>query len=327
MICGLGNALVDACVRIPDDGVLERLDLRRGTMHLVEDDRWQEAFAAVEHHGAEIHPGGSCANAIVTAGILGADCDLCANVADDRFGRLYAEKAQEALGRHHVRLGQGKPTGKCLSLISAGDAERTMITDLGCAMDLPAEALFRDTIRDASSFLCTGYLFTGGPIGAVADDALALARRSGTRVAFDVADPWVIGAFRERLRPIATEMADVVFLNDEEARLWAESDDPMEGAQVLAESVGIVALKLGAEGSAVLWDGQVHRIEADTANAVDTTGAGDAYAGGFLFGLDRGYDPVQSARIASRIGAATVSRIGAVVRDPAEARSLVADLL
>jgi len=327
MICGLGNALVDACVRIPDDSVLERLDLRRGTMHLVDDDRWRVAFSAVEHLGVEVHPGGSCANAIVTAGVLGAECDLCANVSDDRFGRLYAEKAHEALGRHHVRLGEGTATGKCLSLISAADAERTMLTDLGCAMDLPSEALFRDTIREASSFLCTGYLFTGGPIGAVADEALALARQSGTRVAFDLADPWVIDAFRDRLAPIAMEMADVVFLNDEEAQLWGDTDDPLAAAEQLAQSVEVVALKLGAEGSAVLWNGEVHRIAADAATPVDSTGAGDSYAGGFLFGLDRGLDPVRSARIASRMGAATVSRVGAVVRDANEARSLVADLL
>ena len=327
MICGLGNALVDACVRIPDDAVLDQLELRRGTMHLMEDDRWQRAFAAVEHLDAEIHPGGSCANAVVTAGILGADCDLCANVADDRFGKLYAEKVHDAIGDHHVRLGQGKPTGKCLSLISAGDAERTMLTDLGCAMDLPPEALFRDAIQSATSFLCTGYLFTGGPIGAVADEALSLAQANGTRVAFDVADPWVIGAFRERLGPIATEMADVVFLNDEEARLWSGTDDPMDAAAQLAQTVEIVALKLGAEGSAVFWDGKVERIDPDPATPVDTTGAGDSYAGGFLFGLDRGFDPIRSARIASRIGAATVSRVGAVVRDVDEARSLVADLL
>ena len=326
MICGLGNALVDACVRIPDDTVLDQLDLRRGTMHLMEDDRWQQAFAAVEHLGAEIHPGGSCANAIVTAGILGADGDLCANVADDRFGRLYAEKVRDAIGDHHVRLGHGKPTGKCLSLISAGDAERTMLTDLGCAMDLPPDALFRESIRNASSFLCTGYLFTGGPIGAVADEALALAGEHDTRVAFDVADPWVIGAFRERLQPIAA-MANVIFLNDEEARLWSGTDDPMDAASQLAQTVEIVALKLGAEGSTVLWDGEVTQIAPEPATPVDSTGAGDSYAGGFLFGLDRGYDPIRSARIASRIGAATVSRIGAVVRDVQEARSLVADLL
>ncbi len=326
MITGLGNALVDACVRIPDDEVLDRMDLRRGTMHLVDHERWETIYAAVETHGAEIHPGGSCANAVVTAGILGAVCDLCANVRNDRFGEIYARKVGEAIGDHHVRLGDGNPTGKCLSLISAADAERTMITDLGCAMDLPPDALFRDSIARADLFHITGYLFTGGPIGEVADAAIALARENGTRTSFDVADPWVIGAFRERLEPIATS-ADVVFLNEEEARLWGGTDDPRDGASQLAEQVPIVALKLGPGGSVVFWDGGTAEIPADAANCVDTTGAGDAYAGGFLFGLDRGYEPQHCARIASRMGAATVSRIGAVVRDRDEARALVADLL
>ena len=326
MLCGLGNALVDACVTIPDDTVLDRLDLRRGTMHLVDDDRWRAAFSAVEQLGAEIHPGGSCANTVVTAGILGADCDLCANVADDRLGSIYVQKAQEAIGSHHVRQGKGSPTGKCLSLISASDAERTMLTDLGCAMDLPRDALFRDAIEVAHLFHFTGYLFTGGPIGEVADEAIALAQEQGTRISFDLADPWVIEAFRERLAPIAGK-ADIVFLNDEEARLWGGLEDPVEAAGTLAGDVEIVALKLGASGSAVLWDGQVWPVVADRVEPRDTTGAGDAYAGGFLFGLDHGYDPVQSARIASRIAAATVAQVGAVVRDRQAAREFVDDLL
>jgi sugar/nucleoside kinase (ribokinase family) len=327
MITGLGNALVDACVQIPDDEVLDRLGLRRGTMHLMDDAQWQTAFAAVEHLEHEIHPGGSCANAVVTAGLLGADCDLCANVCDDRFGRIYADKVAEVIGDHHVRLGQGTATGKCLSLISAADAERTMLTDLGCAMDLPGEALFTEAIQRSDLFHCTGYLFTGGPIGAVADRALAVAREAGTRISFDVADPWVIEAHRARYEAIVLEMAHVVFLNEEEARLWGGVDDPVEGAASVAAHVPIVALKLGSRGSAVLTGDTITEIGVDAAVPIDTTGAGDAYAGGFLYGLDRGLEPARCARIASRIAAATVSQVGAVVRDRERAHALIADLL
>lgn len=322
MICGLGNALVDALVRIPDDGVLEQLRLRRGTMHLVDDARWQQAFDAVEPHGVAFSPGGSCANSMVTAAALGAEADLCANVGTDRFGEIYAAGAAELLGTHHVRQGDEGPTGKCLSLISAADAERTMLTDLGCAMELPAEALFRDSLRRADLFHCTGYLFTGGPIGAVADEALAVARRHKVRVSFDVADPWVIEAHRDRLAPVV-ESAHVVFLNREEAQLWGDTEDPVAAAEALARRVPIVALKLGAQGSVVLWDGRRHEVRATRVEAVDTTGAGDAYAGGFLYGLDRGLEPSRCAEIASRIGAATVAQVGAVVRDPAQARAAI----
>lgn len=325
MICGLGNALVDAIVRIEDDETLDRMDLRRGTMHLVDDAAWRAAFARVEQLGAEILPGGSCANAIVTAAILGGDTDLCANVGDDRFGRIYVDRLSETVGEHHVNLGRGMATGKCLSLISP-DAERTMLTDLGCAMDLPPESLFRQTLRGADLFHLTGYLFTGGPIAAVADEALAIARESDTRISFDLADPWVIEAHRERLEPVAA-LADVLFLNDAEAAIWTGTPDPHAAAEALASRPGLTVVKMGAQGSLVVGDGQTWEVPAETVKAVDTTGAGDAYAGGFLFGLARGFDPGHSGRIASRIGAATVARIGGVLQDADEARRLVADLL
>lgn len=320
MICGMGNALVDALVRIPDDGVLEQLDLRRGTMHLVDDGQWQRAFAQVEQFGVAFSPGGSCANTMVTAAALGAEADLCANVGSDRFGDIYADGAAQLLASHHVRQGDEGPTGKCLSLISEADAERTMLTDLGCAMDLPPAALFRESIRRSSIFHCTGYLFTGGPIGAVADEALAEAAAHGVRVSFDVADPWVIEAHRGRLAPVVEERAHVVFLNAEEARLWGGTDDPVSAAEALALRVPVVALKLGSRGSLVLWDGQRAQVEATRVQALDTTGAGDAYAGGFLYGLARGFEPPRCAAIASRIAAATVAQVGAVVRDPQRAR-------
>ena len=325
MICGLGNALVDAIVRIPDDATLARMDLRRGTMHLVDDAAWQAAFAQVEQFGAEILPGGSCANAIVTAAILGGEADLCANVGADRFGRIYSDRLTETVGKHHVHLGPGMATGKCLSLISP-DAERTMLTDLGCAMELPPSELFRETLRGADIFHLTGYLYTGGPIAAVADEALAIAREAGVRISFDVADPWVIEANRERLEAVA-EIADILFLNDAEAAIWTGRDDPREATEVLTERAGLTVLKMGAAGSLVIGDGQRREIPVDPVQAVDTTGAGDAYAGGFLFALARGDDPGHAGRIASRIGAATVARIGGVLQDAAAARRVVADLL
>jgi len=323
MISGLGNALVDALVRIPDDEVLQRLDLRRGTMHLVDDARWVTALREVEALGVEFAPGGSCANTIVTAAVLGAEADLHANVGPDRFGEIYVEGAASVLGEHHVRRGDDGPTGKCLSLISEADAERTMLTDLGCAMELPLAALSRESLRAASIFHCTGYLFTGGPIGAVADEALAEAAAHDTRVSFDVADPWVIEAHRERLAPVVHEQAHVVFLNAEEAKLWGGVDDPVAAAEALAQRVPVVALKLGSKGSLVLWDGQRHEVQATRVAALDTTGAGDAYAGGFLYGLDRGLAPPRCAEIASRIAALTVSQVGAVVRDQDLARTAI----
>ncbi len=312
-VAGLGNALVDALVRLPSDGVLSDLGLNRGTMHPVNHEQWERAYAAVKELGAEIHSGGSCANRVAVLGLLGADCSFCGQIGDDEFGRIYARELVDACGRHSLQTAQVGNTGKCLSLISA-DAERTLVTDLGAAVRLADIGGFADTIRQSRVLHVTGYLFLGEPMRGAALQALDFAKQAGVPVSLDVADPFVIGVVKDLMWDVVRDYADLVFLNEEEAAAMTGLDSE-QGLEMLAPHVDTVVVKLGRRGSLVAKGDQRLMVPVYEAQAVDTTGAGDCYAAGFLYGWTQGWSTEKCGELGSRIAALTVQQVGAVVRD------------
>jgi sugar/nucleoside kinase (ribokinase family) len=313
-VCGLGNALVDALVRIDDDSVLAELGVPRGHMTPVDHARWQAAFDRVQPHGVAIHSGGSCANTIATLGMMGLQTRYCGQVGDDQLGHLYAARMTEACGGHALRFTREGNTGKCLSIISAKDAERTMLTDLGAAVGLPGLGDFDRDIRDARVFHTTGYLLLGAPMIDRALEAIAVANQEQIPVSLDVADPFVVRTVRDQMWEIVRELVDIVFLNAEEAEVLT-GKAPEEAVHLLAEVCDTVVLKLGARGSLVHHGGELYPVGVHKVDAVDTTGAGDAYAAGFLYGMVRGWPVDRSAALGARIAGHAVAQIGAVVRD------------
>ena len=314
---GLGNAIVDALVRIDDDGVLAELGLTRGQMHPVSHERWSEVFARVQPLGVEIHSGGSCANTVATLGLCGAKVIYGGQVGADAFGTYYARSLDESCGGHALAISTDLPTGKCLSLISTRDGERTMLTDLGAATHLGKLGALDEHIRSARLFHTTGYKFLGGAVRETAFAALAMAEAAGVPVSFDVADPFVARTIRDDVEWIIKDHADIAFLNREEAE--AVTGVPVEEAVgVLAGWTTTVVVKLGAEGSVVLHGGERYRVPVFRATVVDTTGAGDTYAGGYLYGWLSGLEPRQAGELGSRLAALTVGQVGAVVRDRAK---------
>jgi sugar/nucleoside kinase (ribokinase family) len=319
---GLGNALVDALVVVDDHDLVARHELKRGTMHLVNDERWQGVYSEVRGDDVEMHPGGSCANAVSTAAHLGAVSTFCGLVGTDPLGKTYEHRLKEVLGGHHLVHRDEEPTGKCLSLISTDDAERTMLTDLGVSMQLSPKEVPLEAIGRARWLHVTGYLFTGDTMAEAALAALDKALQVGTRISVDLGDPFVIQHFRERVDMVIERYADLVFMNEEEAMMLADGP-ALDALRKLEKHVETVVLKLGKRGSLIQSGGQLVPIEAKPVQAVDTTGAGDAYAGGFLFGLTRGWDPLHCGRLASEVAGLTVAQVGGVVRDVPLLRDLV----
>ncbi|HCP44990.1 MAG TPA: adenosine kinase, partial [Deltaproteobacteria bacterium] len=157
-VFGLGNALVDALVVVDDGDLVARHGLVRGTMHLVDDDRWRAVYADVPQGKVTVSSGGSCANSMCTLALLGGSATYSGLVGQDRWGDAYDERLADVLGAHYMQRRPARPTGKCLSLVSAVDAERTMLTDLGCAMELTPNELPLDVVAQSNWLHVTGYL-------------------------------------------------------------------------------------------------------------------------------------------------------------------------
>lgn len=315
-VAGLGNALLDALITIDDDTILAEMGLNRGLMHPVDHQAWQDAFQRLQHFGVTMQSGGSCANTIATLGLMGLSTIYCGQVGDDQQGHLYAARMMEACGRHALRFTREMTTGKCLSIISRRDAERTMLTDLGAAVALPGLGDFAEDIRQARIFHTTGYLMLGEPMASRALEAVAIANQEEIEVSIDVADPFVCATVREPMLRLVEEFADIVFLNAEEARALT-GHGPEQAIEELGRICDTVVLKLGSRGSLIQRGRERHHIAVHPTRAVDTTGAGDAYAAGFLYGRSQGWSAAASGELGSRVASLAVGQVGAVVRDRA----------
>lgn len=325
-VCGLGNALMDVLIALENDQPLDDLGLRKGIMHLVDEEAWGRAYSQVKTLHTDVYPGGSCANTISTLALLGANTLFCGQVADDEFGGRYKDALQGICGDHRLltvppgELG----TGKCLSLISP-DGERTMLTSLGLCSDLGETQSFEDAIAHAKVFHVTGYPFTGGRMIETAKAALEIAKSHGVKISFDVADPFVVRFHRDITWEIIDRYADIVFTNEEEAKALCELE-PSEALDELAERCDVAVVKLGGKGSLIKQgDRRVH-IGVHKVDVVDTTGAGDAYSAGLLYGLVRGWDLARAGKLASRVAAETVAQTGAVVHKEGLLRKIASAL-
>jgi len=325
-VVGLGNALVDALVVLEHDGVVEELGLIRGTMHLVDHDRWQEVHEHIRHLEVLLDSGGSCANAVATAGLLGARTTMVGRVGDDDLGQTYRDRMAEACGAEALQIAPGAHTGKCLSMISSVDAERTMVTDLGAATNLPDLEGFAQLASKGRLAHFTGYTMMDEAARRQVVAAMEQARAAGVRISLDAADPMVVQLLRDTLWELIDTTTDLVFLNREEAEMLA-GVEAERAIEVIGERtrVGTAVVKLGADGSLVLAGGRLHRIEVNQVDAVDTTGAGDAYAGGFLYGYVNGWPAPACGRLASAVAASVVSQVGARVTDRDLLQRLVAE--
>lgn len=313
-VAGLGNALVDALVVMEDREFLAAHGFNRGHMTPVDHARWQAVFREIQDHGVEMQSGGSCANSIAALGLMGAASTYCGQVGDDQFGKLYAARMEEACGNVGLKWTTEHNTGKCLSVISSEDAERTMITDLGAAVTMEGLGDFADVIRDSHVLHLTGYLLLGEPMASRAMEAVAVAAQEQIVISLDVADPFVVGITKDTMLELIEEFVDIVFCNEEEAIALCGVERAEDAIAALGEICDTAVVKLGSRGAVVRTGGRDYRVGIHACDAKDTTGAGDAFAAGFLYGYVNGWDAARAADLGARVASATVAQVGAVVR-------------
>jgi sugar/nucleoside kinase (ribokinase family) len=322
----LGNAIVDRLAQASTEQV-RAADVEPGGMTLVDAKRAAEIGRAFV--GWREMAGGSAANTAAGVASLGGAPAFAGAVGDDALGALFASDLEKAgVACMVATVASGGPTGVCHVLVS-DTGGRSMATSLGAAGELALSTVERAGIGNAQVVYFEGYLLDP-PLGALAvDRALELAKATSTLVALSLSDPFVVDRHRRRIRELAFGGAvDLLFGNEEEAIKLTEAGSRAEAVSVLAKAGVVAIVTLGAEGAmAITPHGEV-RVQADPVERVeDTTGAGDLFAAGCMFGLTHGYDVQASLRLAAFAAGEVISHLGArpevSLREAAAKRSLM----
>ncbi|NOX55142.1 MAG: adenosine kinase [Planctomycetes bacterium] len=322
-VYGIGNSLVDIQAQITDD-VLERLGFRKGAMTLVDEETQQRVLGALEGRSINRCAGGSAANTVIAVAQFGGTAAYAGKVGRDPLGEFFLKDMREAGVVINVPPGE-RVTGTCVVLITE-DAQRTMLTHLGISADLDPDDVDEQILQDSRYLYVEGYLFTADAPKAAAHKAIDLAKKHQVAVALTASDPWLVEQMRDEFWELIRGPVDLLFCNLDEAQSLTGKKTPLDCAQAIHQHAANVALTLGKDGSLLLHDGQVTPIEGVEVNAIDTTGAGDMYAAGLLYGLSHGLSWRQAGRLASHAAARVVCQLGARLARPLTA-SEIADIV
>ena len=313
-VYGLGNAIVDTEVQV-DDAFLTAQGLTKGVMTLVTEGEQSRLRAALGGHAQLAAAGGSAANTMVGVALFGGHAFYTGKVGNDMAGALYRESMAEAGVEFDVEAAERYPTGTCLVLVTP-DGERTMQTNLGSSGELGPDDVDDERLARSRTLYVEGYLWASPEPAAAARRALEEARYSGISVALSFSDPSIVSLFANELRTAARDFSEVVFCNEHEAMLYAGTSERQAALEGVAADCPVVFMTCGKDGS-LIWDhGRITHVGGYTVPVVDTTGAGDIYAAGVLFGLSRHMAPSQAAMLGSFASAKVVTELGPRLRLP-----------
>lgn len=309
-VYGIGNPLIDAIVDCCDEE-LESFALKKGTMNLVEPSRVEELLSLLKQREFSYSSGGSCPNTMIAMSGLGTKTAFSGALGSDELGKRYEQQLIDHQVVSCVSTHPGS-TGTSLIMVTP-DAERTMNTHLGVCGSFGIPHVHFDKIEDAEYFYFTGYMWDRESQKEAIKKALIHARESNTKVVFDAADPLVVERNRDDFLFLLKNHVDIAFANRKEGELLFGSSEPEESAQALSRLVQLGVIKDGSSGSLIVTgDGEISRIEAIKAEkVVDTTGAGDIYAAGFLHALCSGLSPLEAGKIASFTATRIIGQTGA----------------
>jgi len=308
-VLGIGNALIDVLITITDDAVLQKFGLPKGSMTLVDAILSAEIKKETKNSTRSIQTGGSAANTVHGIAKLGGRCGYIGKISEDEFGNFYVEDFRNnKINTHFFYSETG--TGHATGLISP-DSERTFGTYLGAAMELTAEEMTHEIFRDYGILHIEGYLVQNH---ALIEAAMSIAKQNGLLVSIDMASFNIVEANIDFLHRIIREYVDIVFANEEEATSLT-GKNPEEALLEIAEMCSIAVVKLGAHGSLIKSGDRIIRIDAISAKSIDTTGAGDIYAAGFLYALTENLDLEVAGKIGSLLAGNVVEIIGAKIND------------
>jgi sugar/nucleoside kinase (ribokinase family) len=309
-VLGLGNALVDIMTELKEESLLQTFGLPKGSMQLVDKSKSNEVVEGTKHLKTSIAAGGSAANTINGLAKLGASCGFIGKIGKDEMGRYFADDML-ASGIKPLLINSETESGRAVALISP-DSERTFATFLGAAVELSAEDLKSEYFKGYSYLHIEGYLVQNH---ALIEKALQLAKAEGLKVSLDLASFNVVEENLDFLRDMSRKYVDILFANEEEARAFTGEKDPEKALEIIAQQVETAVVKVGVHGSFIKNEGRKFQIGIIDAESRDTTGAGDLYASGFLYGLLEDLDLQKAGQIGAILSGHVIEVIGAKMDD------------
>jgi sugar/nucleoside kinase (ribokinase family) len=318
-ILGIGNAIVDV-VAAAEDGFISKHDMRKGGMALIGPDQAEALYAAMPP-GQE-SSGGSAANTCAIAAGLGARVAYLGKVADDQLGQVFRHDITAA-GVHFptAPLAGGAPTARCLILVTP-DAQRTMNTFLGACVAFGEDDLDPALVADAKIVYLEGYLFDPPAAQAAFRRAAAVAHEAGRLVSLSLSDAFCVDRHRAAFRELVRRDVDILFANEAELCSLYEENVLERALERVRGEVSLACVTRSADGSVILRGTERVDVPAETVAVVDTTGAGDAYAAGFLAGFAADRPLAECGRLGTRAASAVIARFGA--RLPADVQQALA---
>ncbi len=308
-VYGVCNPLIDLLSHIPDS-FLKKNGIEKSIMHLISIEEQQRLLRGLsaDKLSVESASGGSGANSMIGIAQLGGRTAFSGKIGRDEHGKIYREKLED-LGVS-ARLGEGDgSTGSSLILVS-DDGCRTMNTYLGMGQELQVPDIDPEVIKVSKYLYLTGYLWDTESQKKAVRAALDEAKRVETKVALSLSDPFCVSRHKEDFKSLLQGYASMVFSNQEEAFTLLETDVTQEAVDVMSKWTETVVLTLGANGAIISHLGQTYYIDPFPIRVEDTTGAGDAFAAGFLFGMTHEFSPLDSGRIGAVLAGAVIEQTG-----------------
>jgi len=308
-ILGMGNALTDILLQIEHDDVLFSLNLPKGSMQLINAEISEKIGITLSNYKKKMATGGSASNTINGLTRLGAKAGFVGKIGKDEVGEFFKNDSVSNGVYPHLLLSE-TPSGHCTVLVSP-DGERTLCTFLGASCELTPDDLTPELFQGYDIFHIEGYLVQNHEL---IQTAVRLAKEAGLKVSIDLASYNVVEENLDFLNDIISKYVDIVFANEEEARAYS-GKEPQEALNHIAGHCNIAVVKVGKEGSLIKSGDKTVQIKPRLANCIDTTGAGDLYAAGFLYGLASDYSLEVCGNIGSLVSAMVVEELGAKMTD------------
>lgn len=315
-VYGVGNALVDILAHV-EDALIGQLGLHRGSMTLMDARAQAQVLGHLDLNSLQLASGGSAANTMVAVAQSGGSGVYAGKVAGDTHGEFYIRDMQNAGIRFPVPPAseQGLPTGTCV-VLTTPDAERTMCTHLGVSTSLTPDDIVAEQMKGCRISYVEGYLWDAPLPRAACQKAFDLSRQLGLKTAFTFSDAFLLDRYSDDFRRLISDCCDILFCNADEARRFCRKESLPDCARELGAEAELVFITDGPRGCHVVERSVIAEVDGFAVNAIDTVGAGDAFAGGVLYGLSRGHRAIAAARWGNYLASQVVATVGP--RLPAE---------